>query len=139
MTEQEKFLELLAENEDNTKVRLIYADWLDEHGAYDEADRQRAWPAAKEWLVRFCETNRGEEYEWDLDYPTLVALATEAYEDAKRDGGKFDEITMHCGNNMTMIDALYGNKMEFWKNWSIVTGNPLPGDLDEKAGFSCAC
>jgi uncharacterized protein (TIGR02996 family) len=54
MNEQDEFLQVLAENEDDTALRLFYADWLDEHGLHEEADRQRKWPAAKEWFVKFC-------------------------------------------------------------------------------------
>ena len=55
MDQREAFLKALAENEDDTTTRLVYADWLDEQGEHEEADRQRKWPAAKEWLVRFCQ------------------------------------------------------------------------------------
>src|SRR5205814_1124014 len=52
MNQRNAFLKALAKNEDDTATRLVYADWLDEHGEHEEADRQRKWPAAKEWLVR---------------------------------------------------------------------------------------
>ena len=26
-----------------------------------------------------------------------------------------------------------------WKNWSIVTGVPVPGDVDDRVSFRCAC
>ncbi len=51
------FLKALAQNEDETTTRLVYADWLDERGEHEEADRQRKWPVAREWLVQFCVWN----------------------------------------------------------------------------------
>jgi hypothetical protein len=40
---------------------------------------------------------------------------------------------------MTMCDALRANSREFWENWSVVTGVPLPPDYENKGGFHCAC
>ena len=54
MNERKKFLKALAKNEDETTTRMVYADWLDDQGEHEEADRQRKWPAAKAWLVQFC-------------------------------------------------------------------------------------
>ena len=137
-SERKAFLKALTKNEDDTTTRLVYADWLDEHGEHEEADRMRKWPAAKEWLVRFCEENNPPDEEdpdeWFISYETLLELGQEAIERGGKDGYWFS-----CGNNMGMCDALRDNCAEFWKNWSIVTGVPLPPDVEEKSGFSCAC
>jgi uncharacterized protein (TIGR02996 family) len=138
VNERDGFLKLLTENEDDTTTRLVYADWLDDRGEHEEADRQRKWPAAKEWLVRFCEANNHspdepDPYEWVITYETLLELGQEGV-------GREDEwYGFSCGNNMTMCDALRENPGEFWKNWSIVTGVPLPQDIEMKSGFSCGC
>jgi uncharacterized protein (TIGR02996 family) len=149
VNEREAFLRALAENEDDTTTRLVYADWLEERGEHEEADRQRKWPAAKEWLVRFCRDHcaPGDE---DLDnedpdddnpysfchisYEKLLKLGRKAVEKADQRG-----IDFYCGANETMMDALRGNSREFWKNWSVVTGVPLPPDVEEKSYFSCSC
>jgi uncharacterized protein (TIGR02996 family) len=138
MSERDAFLKVLAENEDDTVTRLVYADWLDEYGEHEEADRQRKWPAAKQWLVRFCQFNNPAD---DLDpdvrfisYETLLELGRTAVEGADEEGFGFS-----CGNNMKMCDALRDNTLVFWTNWSIVTGIPLPPDAEGKSGFSCAC
>ncbi|VTU00733.1 unnamed protein product [Gemmataceae bacterium] len=139
MIERDAFLAALAENEDDTTTRLVYADWLDEQGEHDEADRQRKWPAAKEWLVGFCAANNHgpdeeDPYEWVISYADLLELGREAVAGADKDGFGFS-----CGNNMTMCDALRDNSAEFWRNWSIVTGVPLPPGGAERGGFHCAC
>ncbi len=138
MSERNAFLKVLAENEDDTTARLVFADWLDERGEHEEADRQRKWPAAKEWLVWFCqENNPSDDHdpdEWFISYATLLELGREAVEGADESGFGFS-----CGNNMTMCDALRADRVEFWKNWSIVTGIPVPPDVETKSGFSCAC
>jgi uncharacterized protein (TIGR02996 family) len=132
------FLEALAENEDDTPTRLVYADWLDDQGEHEEADRQRKWPAAKEWLVRFCrDHNPPPEEDSDervIPYEELISLGRSAVEEADEGGFGF-----YCGNNMSMCDALRANSREFWKNWSVVTGIPLPPDVEGTSYFNCAC
>jgi uncharacterized protein (TIGR02996 family) len=138
VNQQDAFLKMLAQDEDDTTTRLVYADWLDEQGEHEEADRQRKWPAAKEWLVRFCRVNNPADDqdpdEWFISYETLLELGRSAVEEADDQGFGFS-----CGNNMSMCDALRANPREFWENWSIVTGIPLPQDFETKSGFSCAC
>jgi uncharacterized protein (TIGR02996 family) len=116
VNERDGFLKLLAENEDDTTTRLVYADWLDDRGEHEEADRQRKWPAAKEWLVRFCRANNPppDYEEWIIDYETLLDLGREAVERAEEDGD--GELWFSCGNNMGMCDALRSECDEFWKN-----------------------
>lgn len=139
MNLQNAFLKALAENEDDTTTRLIYADWLDEHGKHEEADRQRKWPAAKGWLVEFCRDHNpspGDEdpYLQVLSYADLIELGREAIEETDE-----ERLGFHCGNNDIMCDALRENSQEFWKNWSILTGIPLPPDVEGISYFSCAC
>jgi uncharacterized protein (TIGR02996 family) len=140
VNEQDKFLKALTANEDDTTTRMVYADWLDDHGEHEEADRQRKWPAAKAWLVRFCRDHNppADEAEypegWVISCAQLIELGREAVEGADEEGLGF-----HCGNNQEMCDALRANPREFWKNWSIVTGIPLPSDVEAKSHFSCAC
>jgi uncharacterized protein (TIGR02996 family) len=82
MKERDAFLEALAQNEDDTTVRLIYADWLEEHGEHEEADRQRKWPAAKEWLVKFCRDHNpppGDDPDKDVvSYEKLIEMGRRA-------------------------------------------------------------
>jgi uncharacterized protein (TIGR02996 family) len=137
--ERDTFLRALAANEDDTMTRLIYADWLDDRGEHEEADRQRKWPAAKEWLVRLCRVHNPspdeeDPYEQVISYEDLIEFGRSAV--AETDEGGFG---FSCGNNMSMCEALRSNSGEFWKNWSVVTGIPVPPDVEDKAYFSCAC
>lgn len=87
--------------------------------------------------MRFCEKHNPTEddsEEWVISYETLLELGHEAFEEP--DG---DEFGFSCGNNMTMCDALRADGRDFWINWSIVTGVPLPPDYEEKSFFRCAC
>ncbi len=139
MNQRNAFLEALSANEDDTPTRLVYADWLDDQGEHEEADRHRKWPAAKEWLVRFCRDHNPSPEdedleEWVISYEGLIELGRTAVEEA--DQGR---LGFSCGNNMTMCDALRGNSQEFWMNWSVVTGIPLPRGVEDPGHFSCAC
>lgn len=47
MTERDAFVQALAQNEDDEVTRLVFADWLEEHGEEEEAQRMRKWKEAK--------------------------------------------------------------------------------------------
>ncbi len=146
MSERNAFLKLLAENEDDTTARLVFADWLDDHGEHEEADRQRKWPAAKEWLVKFCKDNNPDPatdsetrlipYEELLELGWTIAIRVD-----ERAGSESDQEAFgySCGNNWRMCDALRSGVAEFLANWSIVTGMPLPPDAGDCVGFGCGC
>ncbi len=145
MGERDAFLKALAENEDDNLTRSVYADWLDDHGEYDEAERQRQWPAAKAWLVRFCreideegseeEIDEGNPYSYiGITYAKLVRLGHKAVEEA--DEGR---VVLDCGANQDLADALRANAREFWRCWSAVTGVPVPAAAEGKSFFGCSC
>ena len=145
MNERDAFLKSLTENEDDTLTRLVYADWLDERGEHEEADRQRKWPGAKRWLVQLCDLHNFQSededpYERVIPYRELVELGRTAVKEAVESDGPSDwRGVVDCGNNMDMCDALRDNHHEFWANWSIVTGVPVPSDVEENLHFTCAC
>jgi uncharacterized protein (TIGR02996 family) len=132
---RDTFLKALSENEDDATTRFIYADWLDEQGEHEEADRQRRWPAAKEWLVRFFDDHSsGDYYEQLNSFEELMALAQAAVKEGHEKGLYID-----CFSNEGLCDALRANREEFWRNWSVVTGVPLPPGAESKSYFGCSC
>ena len=134
-SEERAFLRALKKDEDDTTTRLVYADWLDERGEHEEADRMRKWDAAKAWLVRFFEENSQGDYHGELNsYEELLEHAHAAVKEAREDWLGFD-----CGSNESLCDALRENAGAFWRNWSVVTGVPLPPDYEKKSGFGCSC
>ena len=136
---RDAFLKTLANNEDDTAARLAYSDWLDEQGEHEEAERQREWPEAKRWLVELCEQNNDpdDEYEWSITYEELIELGRQAVANAAED--EDGSLWFSCGNNESMTYALRSHHREFWENWSVVTGIPLPPDCEDNTSFSCAC
>jgi len=149
MSHREAFLRALDANEDDVTMRLVYADWLEEHGEIEEAERQRAWPAAKEWLVKFYKESWENEKvqlskygidpidsdgEWPGSIGSYEEMMAQAREAADRG---FD--CMECGNSNWLCDALRSRQVEFWKNSCIVAGYRLPDDMADKGHFRCAC
>jgi uncharacterized protein (TIGR02996 family) len=133
MSEREQFLKALQANEDDTPVRLAFADWLDEQGEHEEADRQRKWPASKAWIIGFCEDHDHVEYNEPLTFAYIMdqALNTAASADKDSDG------YFNCGNNMGLC---YSEQWEeFWKHWSIVSGIPLAPEVVNNFRYSCSC
>lgn len=83
MSDGEGLMRAIIEDPDDDTPRRVYADWLDEQGEHEEADRQRKWPAAREWLVRFCKENGDEE---EYSFEGLIAFGREAVkEDSSSD------------------------------------------------------
>jgi uncharacterized protein (TIGR02996 family) len=135
MNLRDAFLNALAENEDDVTTRMVYSDWLEEQGEHEEADRQRKWPAAKEWLVRFFQEHSSGDYFGELNtYEQMIEHGHAAVARADPSWGSFD-----CGSNESLCDALRANGREFWKNWHIVTGVALPPDAESKIRFGCSC
>jgi uncharacterized protein (TIGR02996 family) len=134
VAERDAFLAALAANEDDVTTRLVYADWLDEHGEHEEADRQRKWPAAKQWLVAYAkrftpDPDDEDPIEMPITYETLIELGHQGV----------SEGWVSCGNNESLCDALREDDRDFWTNWSIVTGVPVPDDTTGGMSYSCAC
>jgi uncharacterized protein (TIGR02996 family) len=46
---------------DDEVTRFVYADWLDEQGEHEEADRQRKHVASERWLRALAKKHFGED------------------------------------------------------------------------------
>ena len=160
MGECETFLTMLQENEDDVTTRLVYADWLDDHGEHEEADRHRKWPAAKVWMAAFAKEHclprnwtgvaddgttltpieplfdpaNTHEYP-PSNYRELIDAATYSVH-ATAAAGQFD-IGFNTGMNLGLRDALEDNAREFWKNWSVLTGIRLTQAALDNSEFTC--
>lgn len=118
--ERQAFLAALAANEDDTATRLVYADWLDEHDEPEEADRMRAWPAAKEWVSNYAG-------EIGISYGELMGYAEEAIKDGYTsifDGERYDGWSF--------------DNEQFWPHYATLTGHKID-DNTPIIGFSCSC
>ena len=60
------FLEAIENEPKNYGHRYVYADWLDEQGEHEEADRQRKFEASEKWLQEFAKGD--EEFSFSSQY-----------------------------------------------------------------------
>jgi uncharacterized protein (TIGR02996 family) len=132
MHEREAFLDYIASRPwDDHAARAVYADWLDERGEHEEADRQRKYVPAKAWLRAFCGIEDDDAEAYYIGVNTLIREAGKALEDGS--------LIVDCGANEDMCDNLRRDCREFWHNVSVVTGLPLPEGHAEKSRFGCSC
>lgn len=149
-------------NWQDVAYRLVYADWLDEHGMPEEAERQRRFVDAETFLRRYSVEHLGrddypfDEY-WHEDNdepPDAAELARRTF--IKEWGGPDDpDVRWPYQRLMVLLEAVADgehylpydtpDKFEFteemWRNFEIVTGRSGPSGhtRDEMPSFRCAC
>jgi uncharacterized protein (TIGR02996 family) len=84
MTRDEAFLQTICENPDDDVPRLVYADWLEEHGDADRAEfirvqielakMDRGDPRRSALAVREAELLRAGEAAWRKEWPAPVGF-----------------------------------------------------------------
>lgn len=138
---REKFKAALFENEDNREVRAAFADWLDERGEHEEAQRHRDWQEARTWLIEFCHKYRNYCGDGpDMTLEALIAIANEGYRRWKNEPGRNPNLSMFLGAYESLCDALRGPEgPTFWKYWAIATGRYVSGGEATKATYGCGC
>mgnify|MGYP002623621145 CR=1 FL=1 len=52
--DRQAFLDAIEQEPSNYTHRYIYADWLDDQGEHEEAERQRKYEASEKWLRDFA-------------------------------------------------------------------------------------
>lgn len=150
MNDREKFLAALANNEDDVSTRLVYADWLEERGEDDEAQRMRAWQASKDWVVGMITKHAHDgDYDYLLDekgtqclYRWLIDKATKELKELEdlpswRKGD--DRPYINFGNQEQLQGAMQGQAGEFWRHVGVLTGLVLPKEQVPKTYFGCSC
>ena len=152
MTTREDFLKALAADEDNLEVRSQYVDWLLDREEYEEAERQRAWPAAKKWLVDFVAAHTADGdgvFERSADgelvrrpYAYADLLSDVAEYAAAADGASPFGIYFPAVGSIDLSNAVADPAVaaEFWKQWAVVAGRPAPtSGYNNGDPFYCAC
>lgn len=161
MADREDFLNAFKAEPENYLHRYVYADWLDERGEHEEADRQRKFEESDKWLREFVKDREG--------YISKARRAAEGlpedpygelrYEDLLQAGHDYADYFDRCGgqdNGTFFPDVDSGSLAEdladpavmrlYWQHWSLVTGRAAPvyGDPEgyssnEGNPFICGC
>ena len=113
---------------DDELPRLVYADWLDENGEHEEAERQRKYVPAERWLTRVRReliSSDEDDPPWDpISYETLIEAALTFLRTEDEDFPPYE--TLYCLPFETP-DVVYEQREALWKNIEIVTGLAVSG------------
>lgn len=160
------FLEAIEKAPMDEVARNIYADWLDEQGEVEEANRQRKFVPALGVLEKYAnpdweETQPGyrekyiEKYgqdEWDEVWGKSGGPDPFPYEQLMREVEWWKEGVLGkspygsgtpwigFGSNFAQ-DELRDEekKQEFWEAFEVVTGIKAPVALKQQEWYKCAC
>ena len=141
---KDDFLKIISENPTDYVHRNIYADWLDEHGEHEEADRQRKYEASDKWMIDFASQHSSGGDEWygpfhQYTKDDLLEAAMSALE-AEREGDWWNGLVQQGSDSLR--DALWEEETrnKFWEHFSILTGYSLAEEEKKNVTpFSCSC
>ena len=139
-SDRETFLEANEKEPDNYDHRYVYADWLDEQGEHEEADRQRRYQESEKWLRAFARKHfgwEGEEEELDMSDPEDYMY--HSYQQL------LFFLKRHVdGEHYLYFDTPYecdDYSEEMWGHFEVVTGMESPTNEYRTTllPFRCAC
>src|SRR5262245_19131327 len=125
--EAQRFLAVLDRDRFDKGTRMVFSDWLEEHGYDDEAVFQRGW--TREWQeardhLLLCAA------ECRIPYDALL----EAAKDHLEGKGGDEEATLLLGH---MTPEVMYDTETFWRAYQTVTGKDTGGDRGDFV--RCAC
>lgn len=116
---QEEFKQRLYAQPDDQNTRLIYADWLDDNGQHEEAQRQRQWQASKQWLLGISDGFKQLSQKQSLSF--IQEALVDSIERLLKPG--LTEVEMQDFISYELISrSLPEVGAVFWRHVEIVTG-----------------
>ena len=154
--ERDIFERLIKEDRYDQEARLVFSDWLEEHGYDDEALVQRSWTKekqeAEDWLRDFAKEcgKTCKNYEKVHLYGVAATEMEDkwvdiTYEDVVLAGSNFvdrGESFVQFGSEEARNLMMGKIKEKYWKCWELVTGRKFEPPIEGWWGdqpFSCSC
>jgi uncharacterized protein (TIGR02996 family) len=129
--ERQAFLAAIAAAPwDDELPRAVFADWLDEQGEHEEADRQRRHVASERWLRDYVDRANAHATGWPAEDPVEYGKLVEAV----RTGGGYPADMGVCNFSCDEDETV-----EFWRHMETVTDMRFSPEVKSDTPFYCTC